>query len=137
MGWREIIRSEYKGYKVDVPDLPIKLSRNENPFDLPQELKEEVFKDLSEISWNRYPDGKSSKLRERLSSFLNIPSENIMVGLGSGDLIQIIANGILKPKDKVILPVPTFSLYEKIFEQKEAEILKIYLNKDNFSININ
>lgn len=137
MLWEEIIKREYVGYRANIPDLPIKLSRNENPYDIPLEIKEEILKELLNISWNRYPDGQSLRLREKLAKFLKVSSENIMVGNGSGELIQIISNGILEEGDKIILPVPTFPLYEKIFQQKKTNILKIYLDRKDFSLDFN
>lgn len=136
MIWKKVIEREYRGYKVNVPELPIKLSRNENPYDIPYELKEEILKEILTIPWNRYPDGQSLRLREKLSDFLKVSIENVMVGNGSGELIQIIVNGLIEEKDKVILPIPTFPLYEKILQQKKVEIIKVYLDKKTFSLDL-
>lgn len=136
MLWKKVIEKEYRGYKVNLPELPIKLSRNENPYDIPCELKEEILKEILTIPWNRYPDGQSLRLRKKLSDFLKVSVENVMVGTGSGELIQIIVNGLIEEKDRVILPIPTFPLYEKILQQKKVEIIKIYLDKKTFSLDL-
>lgn len=135
--WKEIIEKEYEGYKVNLPDLPIKLSRNENPFDIPYEVKEEILKEILLIPWNRYPDGQSLKLRKKLAEFLGVSPDNLLVGTGSGELIQIIVNALVEKDDKVILPTPTFPLYEKILQQKMANIIRVYLEKENFSLDLN
>lgn len=134
MDWKNIIKSDYKGYKVDIPDLPIKLSRNENPYDIPLYIKEEVLKKLAETPWNRYPDGSAKKLKNKLSNFLGINPENLLLGTGSGEVIQIIFNGLLREEDEVVLPIPTFPLYEKLLQQKKVRIIKIYLNEEDFSL---
>lgn len=130
----KLLKNNYVGYKVNVPDLPIKLSRNENPYDVPKEIKEEIIEELLKTPWNRYPDGQSLRLRIKLADFLGFSADNILVGTGSGELIQVIVNGFIEEGDKVILPVPTFPLYEKILQQKKVEIIKILLNKEDFSL---
>lgn len=136
MLWKKVIEKEYIGYKVNLPELPIKLSRNENPYDVPYEIKEEIIKEILTIPWNRYPDGQSLKLRKKLSDFLGVSIENVMVGTGSGELIQIVVNGFIEEEDKVILPIPTFPLYEKVLQQKKAEIIKIFLDRNTFSLDL-
>jgi histidinol-phosphate aminotransferase len=131
----KLLKSNYVGYKANVPDLPIKLSRNENPYDIPKEIKEEILNELLNTPWNRYPDGQSLRLRNKLAEFLNLSAENILVGTGSGELIQLVFNGFLEEGDRVILPVPTFPLYEKLLQQRKIEIIKVFLNKEDFSLN--
>lgn len=131
--WRDIINKSYKGYKVEVQDLPISLARNENPYDLPLEVKREVVEKLIKASWNRYPDGKAINLKKTLSNFIGLPPEYFLLGDGSGEIISIISNAFLKSQDKVILPQPTFPLYQKLFSQKDTNLISITLNKENFS----
>lgn len=131
--WKEIIKKEYRGYKVEVKELPICLARNENPYDLPEEIKKEVLEKLMRISWNRYPDSKAQNLKKALSRFIEIGEEYFLLGDGSGEVISIIANAFLKPGDKVILPQPTFPLYSKIFLQKDVNLISITLNREDFN----
>ncbi|MEN2984263.1 MAG: histidinol-phosphate transaminase [Dictyoglomaceae bacterium] len=131
--WKNIINKEYKGYKVEVKELPICLARNENPYDLPDEIKKEVLERLMSFSWNRYPDSKARSLKKALAEFVGMEEEYFLLGNGSGEIINIIANALLKPKDKVILPQPTFPLYSKIFLQKDVDLICITLNKEDFS----
>ncbi len=135
MNIEKLLKGNYVGYKVNVPDLPIKLSRNENPYDIPKEIKEEILNELLNTPWNRYPDAQSLRLRNKLAEFLNLSAENILVGTGSGELIQLVFNGFLEEGDRVILPVPTFPLYEKLLQQRKIEIIKVFLNREDFSLN--
>ncbi|PMQ02313.1 MAG: histidinol-phosphate transaminase [Dictyoglomus sp. NZ13-RE01] len=132
--WEEIIKKDYTGYKVEVKDLPISLARNENPYDLPLEIKQEVINKLLNTPWNRYPDSKAYELKNALADFLKIPYENILLGNGSGEIINIISNALLSEGDEVILPQPTFPLYKKIFQQKDVIIHDLFLNKEDFSM---
>ncbi|MCX7942173.1 MAG: histidinol-phosphate transaminase [Dictyoglomaceae bacterium] len=131
--WKNIINQGYKGYKVEVKELPTCLARNENPYDLPKDIKKEILDKLMESSWNRYPDSKAQNLKRALSEFIGIGEEYFLLGDGSGEVISIIANALLKPKDKVILPQPTFPLYSKIFLQKDVDLIEIILNREDFS----
>ncbi|MGB9856723.1 MAG: histidinol-phosphate transaminase [Dictyoglomaceae bacterium] len=131
--WRDIIKRDYKGYKVEVQDLPISLARNENPYDLPVEIKEEVVERLIKLPWNRYPDSKATCLKKALSNFIGLEEEYFLLGNGSGEIISIISNAFLKSQDKVILPQPTFPLYQKLFSQKDVNLINITLNREDFS----
>ncbi|WP_455277932.1 histidinol-phosphate transaminase [[Eubacterium] cellulosolvens] len=87
----------------------INLSSNENPNFFPIELMEELAKDL--INVNRYPDPSYKDLKEAISEYMKLPIECIAVGNGSSDLIELACKIILNPLDKVIMPVPTYTLY--------------------------
>lgn len=131
--WKDVIKSKYKGYKVEVRELPICLARNENPYDLPEEVKREILERLRATPWNRYPDSRAVNLRRALARFIELGEEYFLFGDGSGEVISILANALLKPGDKVILPQPTFPLYSKIFLQRDINLINITLNKENFS----
>ncbi|GGC80035.1 putative phenylalanine aminotransferase [Tersicoccus solisilvae] len=66
-----------------------KLSSNENPLPpIPAVL--DAIRDTTAI--NRYPDAVSTRLRERLATYLEVPAEDIVTGGGSlGALNQVLA----------------------------------------------
>jgi len=113
-----LIRPEIRALKAyHVPDASglIKLDAMENPYVLPEALKDEWLKRLRETPINRYPDPSAGTLRAKLKTALNVPDGmEVMLGNGSDELIQLIALGIAQPGAVVLAPTPTFVMYEMI-----------------------
>ena len=61
---------------------------------------------------NLYPDTESIELRKILASYWKVDYENIVVGTGSDQLIQVIINVFIEKGDKVICPAPSFGMYK-------------------------
>lgn len=117
------------------PDL-IKLNQNENPFDLPEELKRELVEEFLRQPWNRYPDVFPSQLIESLSVHLKVPMESIIAANGSNELMYSILMAIVSKGTKVLIPVPTFFLYEKIVKVLEGDLIEVPARLDlSFDVN--
>lgn len=111
------------------PEL-IKLNQNENPFDIPEELKSGLLEELRRIPWNRYPDVFPSQLIESLAADLQLPMESIIAANGSNELMYTIMMAVVSKGTKVLIPVPTFFLYEKIVEVMEGEVVRVPARPD-------
>lgn len=99
-------------YALELREAEIKLNQNESPFDFP--LKEEVLARALARPWNRYPDFESSALRHALANAHGFAEEEILVGNGSNELLAAAAGAFIGPGTPVVLPRPTFALYEKL-----------------------
>lgn len=101
--------------------------------------KEGVFLDANENPFgnlNRYPDPYQKPLKEKLSKIKNLSSNQIFIGNGSDEVIDILYRIFCNPaKDKVIICPPTYGMYEVSANINDVEILKIPLNK-NFQMNL-
>ncbi len=75
-----------------------------------------------------YPDPNLKRGRDTLADFLHLPTENIAVGNGASHLIHLLPQA-LRPK-KVLIPVPTFSEYERGAVNAGAEVSFIRLKED-------
>ncbi len=111
------------------PEL-IKLNQNENPFDLPADLKKELIEEFFKIHWNRYPEVLPNELILALSRALNIPAEGIIAANGSNELMYTILMAIVGRGTKVVIPSPTFFLYEKIVRVLEGEVINVPMKSD-------
>jgi histidinol-phosphate aminotransferase len=90
----------------------IKLASNENPLG-PSPLAVQAIKDnVHRI--NRYPDGSGYYLKRKLSGIFGFPMENIIIGNGSNELIELIIRTFLTAREEVIQAFPTFLVYQKI-----------------------
>ncbi|MBW2039054.1 MAG: aminotransferase class I/II-fold pyridoxal phosphate-dependent enzyme [Deltaproteobacteria bacterium] len=75
-----------------------------------------------------YPDPDLKRGRDALAEFLHLPTENVAVGNGASHLIHLLPQA-LRPK-KVLIPVPTFSEYERGVLSAGAEISFLRLQED-------
>ncbi|HVC34797.1 MAG TPA: histidinol-phosphate transaminase [Chloroflexota bacterium] len=92
---------------VDPRDV-LKLDQNENPYG----CSPGVIEALRTYNWYHvYPDPLHRVLRERLSLYAGAPAEQIVVGNGSDELIELILHLFVEPGDRVISAGPTFGYY--------------------------
>ena len=113
-----LIRPEIRALKAyHVPDSTdlIKLDAMENPYALPEALKDVWLKVLRDVPINRYPDPSAQLLRATLKEALAVPKGmEVLLGNGSDELIQLIVMGVARSGAVVLAPTPTFVMYEMI-----------------------
>lgn len=107
---RENVRN-LNAYHVENIDCPIKLHANENPFPPPSDLLTVGEEGLSGFKLNRYPDPASQTLRQTLAQRLRVSADNLVIGNGSDEIIQILMQIFCSAGDKVAFPDPTFAMY--------------------------
>jgi histidinol-phosphate aminotransferase len=90
----------------------IKMASNENPLGPSKEVRQVLTQLLDKV--NIYPDANHYYLKEALCKELRLMPEEILIGNGLDDVNRILAETILKPTDEVIIPSPTFSMYETV-----------------------
>jgi len=93
----------------------VKLASNENPLGpSPLALKainEELTKQKSANSLNRYPDGSGYYLKKALSEKLSVKEDEIILGNGSNELLDIVIRTYLQPGDEAVMAHPSFVVY--------------------------
>ena len=90
----------------------VKLDANESPFPLPGRIRRELLRALGQVSVHRYPDPKSDRLRSALAAEHGIVPEQLVLGTGSDELIQLLLLAAGEAGATALAPVPTFSRYE-------------------------
>lgn len=85
---------------------------------------------------NRYPDPNQIELRKTLSDYLGVDSSNLFFGIGSDEIIDLIIRIFCEPgKSNVILPCPTYGMYEVACSINDVEVRKCTLDR-NFDIDV-
>ena len=91
-----------------------------------------IFLDANENPFgelNRYPDPYQLKIKQRLSELNQIPSENIFLGNGSDEVIDLAFRIFCEPKkDKVLIFSPTYGMYEVSANINNVELINLDLN---------
>src|ERR1044071_7319049 len=112
-------RDEFHG------DAKIFLDANENSFGSPL------------TKWyNRYPDPLQMAVKEKLSGIKGIPVENIFLGNGSDECIDILLRAFCEPGvDNIIICPPTYGMYEVSANINNVAVKKVPLTV-NFQLNL-
>ncbi|MBM3162594.1 MAG: histidinol-phosphate transaminase [Chlorobi bacterium] len=103
----------------------IKLNQNESPFDLPLWLKEEILGEFLKEPWNRYPDILPFRAMEAYADFTGVSRDSVIMSNGSNEMLYTIFLACLGPGKKILIPEPSFSLYEKIALLLQAEVVPV------------
>ena len=102
-------RNEYSGHVAHVF-----LDANENPFNDP---------------YNRYPDPLQLELKKRLSQVKGVPADNIFLGNGSDEAIDLVYRCFCEPKkDNVVAICPTYGMYEVCADINDVEYRNVLLD---------
>jgi len=116
---------------LDIKNI-IKLASNENPLGCSEAVKEVVQK--ASESLTLYPDGNGFELKEALVNHLSnqgplLKQENILLGNGSNDVLELIARAFLNEKSEAIFSEYAFAVYP-IAVQAVSATAKISPAKD-------
>ena len=87
----------------------IKLSANESALGMSPKANKIISS--KKLNLERYPDGKSERLRKEISKKYRCNPDKIICGAGSDEIIQMICQLFLKPKDEVVVPQYSFLMY--------------------------
>lgn len=104
-------RDEYNGAAASVF-----LDANENPYNLPH---------------NRYPDPMQRDLKKALSKIKKVNPENIFLGNGSDEAIDLVFRAFCEPRvDNVVAIDPTYGMYQVCAEINDVEYRKVLLDEN-------
>src|SRR5215475_11284551 len=92
----------------------IKLASNENPLAPSDRVQSAVRAALGSL--NRYPDGSGFYLRQALAKKHGVSAEQVILGNGSNELIELLTRTFLKPGDEAVVPHPSFVVYPMIVQ---------------------
>lgn len=116
----------------------IDFSASINPLGVAKSVASAIKNNIRHIY--NYPDPDAKQLRLQIAKYHNIEPEHIICGNGSTELIYLVVR-VLKPK-KVLIPLPTFSEYEKAFHSSQFTVHSsrnikylILRRENNFDIN--
>jgi len=98
----------------------IKLNTNENPYP-PSPRVIEAVRAAATDDLRLYPDPVATELRRKAGSVYGFDPGWILAGNGSDDLLSIIVRACVDSDDRVVYPVPTYSLYDTLVAIQGAQ----------------
>jgi histidinol-phosphate aminotransferase len=123
-----------------------RIDTNENPYDLPVELKQALAQQWVEsIESNRYPDGGHSSLKAAIASYVAesagiddriVPSQ-ISVGNGSDELLRsILIATCVGGAGSILVAAPTFSMYGILAQTLGIPVVSVDRSVVNFEVDL-
>lgn len=95
------------------------------------DANENAFGSPLPVNYNRYPDPQQSALKNKISSIKGVPAENIFLGNGSDEAIDLLFRIFCVPgQDNVIIFPPTYGMYEVCAEINDVAVKKVPLTAD-------
>lgn len=122
-----------------VPDCTgmLKLDAMENPYLVPQSLRDEIAAAVAGAQINRYPDPNPHDLKEKICRLLDLPEgHSVLLGNGSDELIQLLALAVNKPGAVMLSVEPSFVMYKMIATFIGMRYVGVPLAED-FSLDMN
>ena len=111
-------RDEFTDFEDDM----VFLDANENPF---------------ETKVNRYPDPQQLNLKTQLSSVKRVPINQILLGNGSDEVLDLIFRAFCEPnRDNIITMPPTYGMYKVLANTNAIENKEVLL-VDDFQLDVN
>lgn len=100
------------------------------------DANENAFGSPLDQSFNRYPDPLQWQLKFQLTKIKGVPAENIFIGNGSDEVIDLAYRIFCDPqKDNVIICPPTYGMYQVSANINDVAIKKVNLTPD-FQLNV-
>lgn len=131
---RKLVREDISALSAyHVPDAAgcIKLDAMENPYQLPDALKQAWLARLHDADLNRYPDPSAKHLKQQLRKAMRVPpTAELLLGNGSDEIIQMIIMALAKPGAVVMAPEPGFVMYKMISQFCNVKYVGVPLAED-------
>jgi histidinol-phosphate aminotransferase len=113
-------RDEYTGSEG------VFLDANENPFG-----------SVGGGKYNRYPDPYQRDLKSKIAKIKRVAEENIFLGNGSDEAIDILFRIFCEPRqDNVIICPPTYGMYRVCADINDVEVKEVLLKENTFQLNV-
>jgi histidinol-phosphate aminotransferase len=116
MDIERLVRPSIRGLDQYLPgedkEEHIKLSSNENPRGPHRAIVEAVVAEMERA--NRYPLSGSPALTRALADFHGVTPQEVMVGNGSNEIIDLLVRAFVAPDENVVYPWPSFIVYNLV-----------------------
>jgi histidinol-phosphate aminotransferase len=101
----------------------LKLASNENPLGSSPRAVEALRGALGDLAW--YPDGSGHDLKAAISAKFAVRPENIVLGNGSNDVLELVARAFLTPGDSAVYSQHAFMVYPLVVQAIGARGIEV------------
>lgn len=125
--------AELKPYVPDPTPAAVRLDANEAPAFLPTLTADErraLSDALTSIELARYPDVRATALRIALANKLAVSPDQLVIGVGSDEVIAMLLTTLGRGPTAIVIPSPTFVMYRISARLHGIEVLEVPLDAD-------
>ncbi|HEY9595192.1 MAG TPA: histidinol-phosphate transaminase, partial [Spirochaetia bacterium] len=108
----------------------VDFSVNSNPFG----PSPRVRRAIAEIDVAAYPDRACTRLRGALADANGVSVESVLVANGSAELVWLVAQAVVTPRDLVMIAGPTFGEYARAAGALGAEVREVRAGEPDFAV---
>jgi histidinol-phosphate aminotransferase len=124
-----------RAYSLSPHRASVKINQNENPWDVPENVKAETLRRLGARRWSRYPEFVATSLQESLAEFASWTPDGVIAGNGSNELIQSLLMVTVNEGKRVLISEPTFALYRQVTTVLGGQVVSVPL-RENFEFDV-
>ncbi|MBI3520475.1 MAG: histidinol-phosphate transaminase [Bacteroidetes bacterium] len=85
------------------------------------------------LGYERYPSSSQSKLKEAIATYKNLKPNQVVIGNGSDELIDLLIRCFCEPKqDNILICEPTFGMFKVYAQLNNIQVLNAPLVKETF-----
>jgi histidinol-phosphate aminotransferase len=101
----------------------VKLASNENPLGASQKALAILTEFQDDM--HLYPDGNGTKLKEEIARHEDVTSENIIIGNGSNEILELAARAFLNPNVSSVVSKHAFVVYKIVTQSAGASLIEV------------
>ncbi len=125
--------AELTAYAPDAGEYRVRLDANEAPALLLPRARERLAEAAAATAWQRYPDARSTELREAIAARVGVTPEEILAGVGSDEIIALLLTTLCQPRGRSTVPTlltttPTFVMYKQSARVRGHRVLEVPLD---------
>ena len=107
------------------PERVVKLASNENPLGPSPKAIEALSGTNNDL--HLYPDGDAKKLKSLIASHENLETNNIIIGNGSNEVLELAARAFLNKESSAVMSKHAFAVYKLSLNPMALKLLKLQL----------
>ena len=111
----------------------VMLASNENPIGCSPQVTLAITEQLGQLA--RYPDGNGYYLKQALADFNEVNVDQITLGNGSNDLLDILARSFASADDAIVYSQYAFIIYPMLAKMQGAMAIEVPANRFGHDLN--
>ncbi len=125
--------AELRSYEPRAGAFAVRLDANEPPSLISPEASAALARAMVPPAWNRYPDARATELRAAIAARCDASPEEVLVGIGSDEVIALLLTALCRPQGKnpapvVLAPTPTFVMYRLSARARGFKVVEVPLD---------
>jgi histidinol-phosphate aminotransferase len=134
----ELLRPELADLKPYLPvhgSFRVRLDANEAPPLLAGHVAERLAREFGRVPLERYPDASAFELRSAVAGRLGVKPEEVLLGVGSDELITLLLTAVARPRrgnepPSVLTTTPTFVMYRLSARLRGQRVIEVPLDAE-------